>query len=38
LPLAKAVLVAPLVNPHPMTTRAKQGFRLQTDKLTLPAT
>jgi hypothetical protein len=37
-PPAKAVLVAPLVNPHPMTRRAKRGFWLPTDKLTLSAT
>jgi hypothetical protein len=30
--------VAPPVNPHPMTTRVKRGFRLLTDRLTLSAT
>jgi hypothetical protein len=30
--------VAPPVNSHPMTTRAKRGFRLPTDRLTLLAT
>jgi hypothetical protein len=30
--------VAPLINPHPMTTRAKRGFRLSVDKLMLSAT
>jgi hypothetical protein len=30
--------VAPLVNPHSMTTWVKRGFRLPTDKLTLSAT
>jgi hypothetical protein len=30
--------MAPLVNPHPMTTRVKRGFRLPADKLTLSAT
>jgi hypothetical protein len=30
--------VAPLVNPHPMTTRVKWGFRLPTDRLTLSVT
>jgi hypothetical protein len=30
--------VAPLVNPHPMTTRAKRGFWLPADRLTLSAT
>jgi hypothetical protein len=34
----KAILVTPLVNPHLMTTRTKQGFRLPADKLTLSAT
>jgi hypothetical protein len=34
----KAVLVAPLINPHSMTTRVKWGFRLPADKLTLSAT
>jgi uncharacterized membrane protein len=34
----KAAPVAPPVNPHSMTTRAKQGFRLLTDRLTLSAT
>jgi hypothetical protein len=33
----KAVSVAHLVNPHLMTMRAKRGFRLLTDKLTLSA-
>jgi hypothetical protein len=37
-PPAKALPVAPLVNPHPMTTQAKQGFWLPIDKLTLSAT
>jgi hypothetical protein len=37
-PPAKAVPVAPLVNPHPMTTRAKRGFRIPDDKLSLSAT
>jgi hypothetical protein len=37
-PLAKAVPVAPSVNPHPMTTWVKQGFQPLTDKLTLLAT
>jgi hypothetical protein len=35
---AKAVPVAPLVNPHPMTTRGKLGFRLPANRLTLSAT
>jgi hypothetical protein len=35
---AKAVPVAPPVNPHPMTTRAKRGFRIPADKLSLSAT
>jgi hypothetical protein len=30
--------MAPLVNPHPMTTWVKQGLRLPTDRLTLLAT
>jgi hypothetical protein len=30
--------VAPLVNPHPMITRAKRGFWLPADRLTLLAT
>jgi hypothetical protein len=30
--------VAPLVNPHVMTMRAKQGFQMLADKLTLSAT
>jgi hypothetical protein len=30
--------MAPPVNPHPMTTRAKRGFRLSADKRTLSAT
>jgi hypothetical protein len=30
--------VAPPINPHPMTTRVKRGFRLPADKLTLSAT
>jgi uncharacterized membrane protein len=30
--------VAPPVNPHLMTTRAKRGFRLLADRLTLSAT
>jgi hypothetical protein len=34
----KVVLVAPPVNPHPMTMRAKWGFRLLADKHTLWAT
>jgi hypothetical protein len=34
----KVVPVAPSVNPHPMTTWAKQGFRLPTNRLTLSAT
>jgi hypothetical protein len=34
----KVVLMAHLVNPHPMTTWVKQGFRLLTDRLTLSAT
>jgi hypothetical protein len=34
----KVVPVAPLVNPHPMMTWVKQGFRLSTDRLTLSAT
>jgi hypothetical protein len=34
----KAVLVAPPVNPHSMTTWAKRSFRLLADKLTLSAT
>jgi hypothetical protein len=37
-PPAKAVPVAPPVNPHPMTTRVKRGFRLLADRLTLSAT
>jgi hypothetical protein len=35
---AKAIPVAPLVNPHPMTTQVKQCFHLLADKLTLSAT
>jgi hypothetical protein len=34
----KAVPVAPSVNPHPMTMRAKRGFWLSIDRLTLSAT
>jgi hypothetical protein len=34
----KVVPVAPPINPHLMTTRAKRGFRLPTDRLTLLAT
>jgi hypothetical protein len=34
----KAVPVAPPINPHPMTTWAKCGFRLPVNKLTLSAT
>jgi hypothetical protein len=30
--------VAPQVNPYPMTMRAKRGFQLSADKLTLLAT
>jgi hypothetical protein len=30
--------MAPLANPHPMTTRVKHGFWLLTDRLTLSAT
>jgi hypothetical protein len=30
--------VAPSINLHPMTTRAKRGFRLSIDRLTLLAT
>jgi hypothetical protein len=30
--------VAPLVNPHPITRRAKRGFRLPVDRLILSAT
>jgi hypothetical protein len=30
--------VAPPVNPHPMTTRVKHGFRIPTDKLSLSST
>jgi hypothetical protein len=37
-PLAKVVPVAPPVNPHLMTMRAKWGFRLPADRLTLLAT
>jgi hypothetical protein len=37
-PPVKAVSMAPLVNPHPMTTWVKQGLRLPTDRLTLLAT
>jgi hypothetical protein len=37
-PPVKALPVAPPVNPHPMTTRAKWGFWLPTDRLTLLAT
>jgi hypothetical protein len=37
-PLAKAVPVAPLVNPYPMTTWAKRGFWIPADKLSLSAT
>jgi hypothetical protein len=33
-----AIPVAPPVNPHPTTTRAKQGFRLSANRLTLLAT
>jgi hypothetical protein len=35
---AKAIPVAPPVNPHPMTTQVKQCFHLLADKLTLSAT
>jgi hypothetical protein len=38
LPSAKVVPVAPLVNPYPITTRAKRGFWLPADRLTLSAT
>jgi hypothetical protein len=31
----KVVSVAPLINPHPMITRVKRGFRLPIDRLTL---
>jgi hypothetical protein len=34
----KVVPMAHPVNPHPMTTRTKRGFRLLADKLTLSAT
>jgi hypothetical protein len=37
LPLVKTVLVAPLINPHPMTTRAKRGFQLPAERLTQSA-
>jgi hypothetical protein len=37
-PPTKAVPVAPPVNPHLMTTRAKRGFRISIDKLSLLAT
>jgi hypothetical protein len=37
-PPAKAVPVAPSINPHPMITRVKRGFWLPTDRLTLSAT
>jgi hypothetical protein len=37
-PPAKAVPVAPLVNPHPMTTRVKRGIQILVDKLSLSAT
>jgi hypothetical protein len=37
-PLVKAVPVAPSINPHPITTRANQSFRLPPNKLTLLAT
>jgi hypothetical protein len=33
-----AVPMTPLVNPHPMVTRAKDGFRLPRDRLTLVPT
>jgi hypothetical protein len=36
-PPAKTVSVAPPVNPHLMTTRAKRGFRLLADRLILSA-
>jgi hypothetical protein len=35
LPPVKDVPVEPSVNPHPMTTRAKWGFRLLADRLTV---
>jgi hypothetical protein len=37
-PPAKAISVAPPVNPHPMTMRVKRGFWLLADRLTLSAT
>jgi hypothetical protein len=37
-PPVKDVTVAPPVNPHPMTTWMKRGFRLPADKLMLSAT
>jgi hypothetical protein len=37
-PPVKVVPMAPQVNPHPMTTRAKRGFWLPVDKLTLSGT
>jgi hypothetical protein len=37
-PPVKAIPVAPPINPHPMTTWAKRGFRLPIDRLTLSAT
>jgi hypothetical protein len=30
--------MTPPINPHPMTTRVKRGFRLPADKLTLSTT
>jgi hypothetical protein len=37
-PRRPTTVVALLVNPHPMVTRAKDGFRLPRDRLTLVAT
>jgi hypothetical protein len=37
-PPMKVVPVAPLVNPHPMTTWVKRGFRIPSDKLSLSTT
>jgi hypothetical protein len=37
-PLVKTIPVTPPVNPYLMTTRAKRGLQLLTDKLTLSAT
>jgi hypothetical protein len=34
----KAVLVAPPINPHLMTTWGKRGFQLPADRLTLSVT